>query len=161
MCSTTHCTGWDRCRRKISRSVCSSAVRFVNLGAYCGRHRPARLRTRRKSKPRNPKLSPRVRSTVRLFSSLICTCSLANSSRNRLSTAFSNQLCRGSAWIKMTRSSAYLAYATAVNLPRRVRSFARSSIWSTSLRYRLLRTGEITPLTQKITSVIRRRPTPG
>src|SRR5271166_4956400 len=49
-------------------------------------------------------------------------------------------------------SSAYLAYVTAVNLPRRVRSRARSSIWSTSLRYRLLRTGEITLRTQRITS---------
>src|ERR1017187_6591768 len=53
MCSTTHCTGWDRCRRKISRSFCSNAVRFFILGAYCGRHRPAKLRTRRKSNPRN------------------------------------------------------------------------------------------------------------
>src|SRR6516162_1860002 len=36
---------------------------------------------------RNPKLSPRSRSTMRLFSSLISTCSLPNSSRSRFSTA--------------------------------------------------------------------------
>src|SRR2546430_13296665 len=33
----------------------------------------------------------------------------------------------------------------------RVAAFARSSIWSTSLTYRLLSSGEITPLTQKVT----------
>src|SRR3977135_379819 len=50
---------------------------------------------RRKSKPRKPKLSPRPRSTFRLFSSLISTCSSANSSRSRFSTATISQSCRG------------------------------------------------------------------
>src|SRR5437764_9589161 len=39
------------------------------------------------SNPRKPKFSPRSRSTLRLFSSLISTCRLANSSRSRLVTA--------------------------------------------------------------------------
>ncbi len=61
----------------------SISVPAANAALNNGRHRPARLRTRRKSKPRNPNLSPRARSTVRLFSSLIWTCSLANSSSLR------------------------------------------------------------------------------
>ena len=53
------------------------------------------LRMRRKSNPRKPKLSPRPRSTIRLFSSLTSTCRAANSSRSRFSTAGSSQSCRG------------------------------------------------------------------
>src|SRR5580704_16404226 len=71
----------------MSLSFRSSAVRYLSLGVYCAHHTPRRLRTRRKSKPRKPKLSPRPRSTFRLFSSLISTCSSANSSRSRFSTA--------------------------------------------------------------------------
>src|SRR5258707_12908707 len=83
---------------------------FLELGRvlHTTRHR---LRTRRKSKPRKPKLSPRPRATFRLFSSLISTCSLANSSRSRFSTAPISQSCRGRASIKITRSSANLAYS--------------------------------------------------
>src|SRR6266478_3756555 len=80
-------------RRNTSLSFRSSAVRFLSLGVYCAHHTPRRLRTRRKSKPRKPKLSPRPRSTFRLFSSLISTCSLANSSRSRFSTAPISQSC--------------------------------------------------------------------
>src|SRR5215475_15197320 len=80
----TRSKGCDWWRRKTSLSFRSSAVRFLSLGVYCAHHAPRRLRTRRKSKPRKPKLSPRPRSTFRLFSSLISTCSLANSSRSRL-----------------------------------------------------------------------------
>src|SRR5712671_2445659 len=57
----------------MSLSFRSSAVRFLSLGVYCAHHTPRRPRTRRKSKPRKPKLSPRPRSTFRLFSSLIST----------------------------------------------------------------------------------------
>jgi hypothetical protein len=49
--------------------------------------RPRDDRRRRKSKPKNPKLSPRLRSTVRLFSSFSRTSSFANSSRSRRGTA--------------------------------------------------------------------------
>jgi hypothetical protein len=38
---------------------------------------------------------PFARSKIRLFSSLISTCSLATSSRSRLPTAFTSQSCRG------------------------------------------------------------------
>src|SRR4029453_18205388 len=93
-----------------------------------------RLRMQRKSNPRKPKLSPRLRSTIRLFSSLISTCRAANSSRRRFSTAGSSQSCRGWASIKITRSSAKRAYSMPVYAPYRVASFARSSILSTSLR---------------------------
>ncbi len=51
---------------------------------------------RRKSNPRNPKLSFFLRSTIRLFSSFISTLSFANSSRNRFFNAGTIQLCR--AW---------------------------------------------------------------
>src|SRR5262245_7035324 len=50
---------------------------------------------RRKSNPRKPKLSPRLRSTIRLFSSLTSTPRAANSSRRRHSTAGSSQSGRG------------------------------------------------------------------
>src|SRR5215470_4976426 len=57
---------------------------------------------RRKSNPRKPKLSPRLRSTIRLFSSLTSTCRATNSSRRRFSTAGSSQSCRRCASIKIT-----------------------------------------------------------
>jgi hypothetical protein len=50
-----------------------------SFGVYFTRQLPRRLRTRRKSNPRKPKLSPRPRSTIRLFSSLTSTCRAANS----------------------------------------------------------------------------------
>src|SRR5215469_2526134 len=56
----------------------------------------------RKSNPRKPKLSPRLRSTIRLFSSLTSTCRATNSSRRRFSTAGSSQSCRLCASIKIT-----------------------------------------------------------
>ncbi len=77
-------TGCERCLRKTSLSLRSNAVRFLPFGVRNGIHRPRRLRTRRNSNPRNPKLSPCVRSTLRLFSSFTSTSSLANSSRSRL-----------------------------------------------------------------------------
>jgi hypothetical protein len=52
-------------------SLRSNAVRFLLFGMYSGVHRPQRLRTRRNSNPRNPKLSPCSRSTVRLCSAKI------------------------------------------------------------------------------------------
>ena len=45
------------------------------------------------------------------------TCSSASSSRSRFSTAAISQSCRGWASIKITRSSANLAYSTPVYLP--------------------------------------------
>src|SRR5215831_11317626 len=86
-------TGWEREARKISLSLPSKAVRFLPFGNSNGIHRARRLRIRRNSNPRNPKLSPRSRSTLRLFSSFTSTCSSANSSRNRFSTA-----CRSHCW---------------------------------------------------------------
>src|SRR5258706_8567790 len=61
---------------------------------------------RRYSKPRKLKLSPSDKFTVRLFSSLIVTLSLASSCRNRFSTAFTSHPCRGWESINITRSSA-------------------------------------------------------
>jgi hypothetical protein len=61
-----------------------------------------------------------LRSTIRLLSSLIATRSFANSSRSRLSTAFTSQSLRRSASIKITISSAKRAYWTLVDLPLRV-----------------------------------------
>src|SRR5205809_1579005 len=52
----------------MSLSFASTAVRFFSFGVYCGRHTPLRLRMRRKSNPRNPKLPRFLRSTIRLFS---------------------------------------------------------------------------------------------
>lgn len=43
---------------EIGLSLRSNAVRFLPLGVCSGIHRPRRLRMRRYSKPRNPKLSP-------------------------------------------------------------------------------------------------------
>src|SRR5215510_8693817 len=143
--SITSPTDWEREARKISLSLPSKAVRFLPFGISSGIHRPRRLRTRRNSNPRNPKLSPRSRSTTRLFSSFTSTCSLANSSRSRFSTACRSHCWRGCESTRITRSSANLAYSTAVHRSCRVTAFARSSIWSTSLRYRLLSSGEITP----------------
>src|SRR5262249_30537697 len=57
---------------------------------------------RRKSNPRKPKLSPRLRSTIRLFSSLTSTCSAANSSRRPFSADGRSQSRRGWASIKIT-----------------------------------------------------------
>jgi hypothetical protein len=55
-------------RLNTSLSFRSNAVRFFSLGVYCGRHTLFRmLRTRRKSNPRKPKLSPHARFTVWLF----------------------------------------------------------------------------------------------
>src|SRR5713101_979721 len=110
-----------------------------------GIHRSRRLRIRRKSKPRNPKLSPCVRSTRRVFSSFTSTWSVANSSRSRRSTAARSRRWRGCPSTRTTRSSANLAYSTYVHRSTRVTFFARSSILSTSLRYTLLSNGEITP----------------
>jgi hypothetical protein len=42
-------------------SLLSKAVRFLPFGNNSGIHRPRRLRTRRNSNPRNPRLSPRCR----------------------------------------------------------------------------------------------------
>ena len=47
----------------------NNALRVFICGLYWGRHTPRRLRTRRNSNPRNPKLSPFAKSTVRLLSS--------------------------------------------------------------------------------------------
>src|SRR5215469_6713083 len=93
--SITFPTDWLTFCRKISLSLAKSAVRFFSLGANCGRHFRLRPRTRRYSNPRNVKLPPFARSTIRLFSSLISIRSLVNSSRSRLSTAFISQSCRG------------------------------------------------------------------
>jgi hypothetical protein len=71
-------------------------------GVRSGIHRPRRLRIRRKSKPRNPKRSPCVRSTRRVFSSLTSTWSAANSSRSRRSTAARSQRWRGCQSTKTT-----------------------------------------------------------
>ena len=60
MCAITSLTGRDRWLRKICLSVRCSAVRFFPRGVRSGIHRPCRLRIRRTSKPRNPKLSPCV-----------------------------------------------------------------------------------------------------
>jgi hypothetical protein len=79
--SITPPTGWERETRKTSLSLPSKAIRFLPFGNNSGIHRPRRLRIRRNSNPRNPKLSPCWRSTLRLFSSFTSTCSLANSSR--------------------------------------------------------------------------------
>src|SRR5215471_3478850 len=57
---TTRSTGCDWWRRNTSLSSRSSAVRFLSLGVYCARHLPSRVRMRRKSNPRKPKLSPAV-----------------------------------------------------------------------------------------------------
>src|SRR5215471_4299381 len=143
--SITPPTDWEREARKVSLSLPSKAVRFLPFGNSSGIHRPRRLRTRRNSNPRNPKPSPCCRSTLRLFSSFTSTCSLANSSRSRFSTACRSHCWRGCESTRITRSSANLAYSTAVHRSYRVTSFARSSILSTSLRYRLLSSGEITP----------------
>ena len=104
MSSITRPTGWLTYRRKISFSFRRSAVRFFGLGTKWVRHFPLRLRTRRYSNPRKPNLSPCNRSTFRLFSSLISTLSLANSSRSRFSTAPINQSCLGWESINTTRS---------------------------------------------------------
>jgi hypothetical protein len=99
-------TGRDGWLRKTCLSVCSNAVRFFPRGVCSGIPRPRRLRIRRNSKPRNPKLSPCVRFTRRLFSSFTSTCSFASSSRSRCSTAVRSQRCRGWASTNTTRSSA-------------------------------------------------------
>src|SRR6266850_3386281 len=143
--SITPPTGWEREVPKISLSLPSKAVRFLPFGNSSGIHRPRRLRVRRNSNPRNPKLPLCCRSTLRLFSSFTSTCSLANSSRSRFSTACRSHCWRGCESTKITRSSANLAYSIAAHCSRRVTSFARSSILSTSVRYRLLSNGEITP----------------
>src|SRR5215831_3834484 len=57
---------------------------------------------RRKSNPRYPKLSPRLRSTIRLFSSLTSTRRATSSSRRRFSTAGNSQSCRRCASIRIT-----------------------------------------------------------
>ena len=63
----------------------------------------------------------------------------------RFSTACRSHCWRGCQSTRITKSSADLAYSTAVHRSHRVTAFARSSIWSTSLRYRLLSSGENTP----------------
>jgi hypothetical protein len=68
-------------------------------------------------KTRKVKLPSFLRSTIRLLSSLIATRSFANSSRSRLSTAFTSQSLRRSASIKITISSAKRAYWTLVDFP--------------------------------------------
>ena len=45
-------------RRNTSLSFPSNAVRYVSCGATCALQTPRRERTRRKSNPRNPKVSP-------------------------------------------------------------------------------------------------------
>ena len=74
----------------------------------------------RNSNPRNPKLSPFARSTVRLLSSFTATCRSSNSSRSRLSAAASSQSCRRCSSTRITRSSAQRAYSTCVYRPVRV-----------------------------------------
>ena len=99
----------DRKLRKIFLSLRSKAVRFLPFGTYSGIHRPRLERIRRNSKPRNPKLSPCSSSTRWLLSSFTSTCSLANSSRSRFSTACRSQRCRGCESTRITKSSANLA----------------------------------------------------
>src|SRR6266542_1375274 len=65
--SITPPTGWEPEAPKISLSLPSQAVRFLPFGNSSGIHRPRRLRIRRNSNPRNPKLPPCCRSTLRLF----------------------------------------------------------------------------------------------
>src|SRR5260370_22849051 len=76
-----------RSRRKFSWIFGGSPLGFFSLGSFCPRHFRLRLRMRRYSNPRKPKLPPFDRSTFRLFSSLISTLSFAISSRSRFSTA--------------------------------------------------------------------------
>jgi hypothetical protein len=95
ICAITSLIGRDRWLRKIGLSVRNSAVRFVTRGVRSGIQRSRLLRIRRKSKPRNPKRSPCVRSTCRVFSSFTSTWSVANSSRSRRSTAARSQRWRG------------------------------------------------------------------
>jgi len=66
----TRSTGWERKERKATLSFATSSVRFFSFGMANANQRPDRLRTRRMSKPRKPKLPPLTRSTARLFSSL-------------------------------------------------------------------------------------------
>ena len=73
-----------RRRVEISLSWSSHAVRFLPFSHNSGIHRLRRLPTRRNSNPRNPKLSPCCRSTLRLLSSFTSTGRLVNSSRSRL-----------------------------------------------------------------------------
>jgi hypothetical protein len=103
ICSITLSTGWLRYRRKTILSFANSAVRFFSLGTYWGHHFPNWLRIRWNSNPRKWKLSPFDRSAVRLFSSLISTLSLTNSSRTRLATALTSQSCRG--WKSINNTS--------------------------------------------------------
>ena len=114
MCAITSLMGRDRWLRNICLSCRSSAVRFLSRGVRSGIHRPRRLRIRRNSKPRNPKPSPCIRSTRRVFSSFTSTWSVANSSRSRRSTAARSQCWRECPSTRTTRSSANLAYSTFV-----------------------------------------------
>src|SRR6516225_6717532 len=57
---------------------------LFELGRVMRPHHSAQTAEVAEVKPRKPKFSPRSSSTRRLFSSLISTCSLANSSRSRL-----------------------------------------------------------------------------
>src|SRR5215472_5680472 len=116
----TFSTGWLTWCRKTSLSLAKSAVRFFLFGTNCGRHFRLRLRTRRNSNPRNPKLPPFLKSMVRLLSSLISTRRFASSSRRRLSTPLISQSFRGWESIHITLSSANRAYCPGVYFPRRV-----------------------------------------
>ena len=55
-----------------------SAVRLLSCGRRTGIHFAARVRTLRKSKPKNPNLAPRSKSTTFVLSSLTYTPSLKN-----------------------------------------------------------------------------------
>lgn len=107
--------GCDRKHRNISLSFRSSNVRLWRCGSRNGIHRPARLRTRRNSNPRKPKLSPLVRSTILVFSSFTSTCSVANSCLFRFTSALRSHRCRGCESTRTTRSSANLTYSIAVH----------------------------------------------
>lgn len=116
--SITPLMGWDMEFRKMSLSLSSNAVRFLPFGNNSGIHRPRRLRIRRNSKPRNPKLSPCCKFTLRLLSSFTSTCSLANSSRSRFSTACRSHCWRGCESTKITKSSMCRGFHLARLSPR-------------------------------------------
>jgi hypothetical protein len=86
-------------RRRVLPRLGFSAAPCNPLGLLPVGELHPRLRTRRYSNPRKPNLSSFNRSTFRLFSSLISTLSLANSSRSRFSTAPMSQSCRAPSWV--------------------------------------------------------------
>src|ERR1700730_17217695 len=92
------------------------------------------LSTRRYSKPRKVKLSPFFRSTIRLLSSLIATRSFANSSRSRLSIAFTSQSLRRSASTKITIPFGF--HLTADTLSSEMLQRVRSTLAVSSFRLR-------------------------